>query len=138
MGVQEVPLKSVRIGDTLRYTAVYNPENLVENYQQVSNELIQRGFTQSRCTNSFGSGGAYQGINTNWIDSKGHEFEIQLHTPESFRIKSANHLIYEDWRRLPESSPEAIAMYQSMVDAWKVDSYIVPENYFAIASFGEP
>lgn len=138
MQEQKVPLKSVRIGDSLRYTAVYNPENLVENYQQVSNELIQKGFTQSRCTNSFGSSGAYQGINTNWIDSKGHEFEIQFHTPESFRIKSANHLIYKNWRRLPDSSPEAIAMSQAMIDAWKVESYVVPNNYSAIASFDYP
>lgn len=39
---------------------------------------------------------SYKGINTSWQDQDTGQFvEVQFHTPESFRVKSDNHALYE-------------------------------------------
>lgn len=60
-------------------------------------------------TNSWGGAG-YQGINSHWMDSSGHVFEVQFHTPESFAAKQMTHPMYDEIRAPATSSDRVIEL----------------------------
>jgi hypothetical protein len=48
----------------------------------------------------------YKGINTRWRTPEGQLFEVQLHTPDSFRAKQLTHGAYERIRAPTTSDQE--------------------------------
>lgn len=88
---------SNKVTDILRYTNVSEPSKLSNDYFKIVEGLKNKGYNVIEVTNSFGTPG-YKGINTLVKSPDGYIFELQYHTPESFRIKELNHKLYEEFR----------------------------------------
>lgn len=100
-----------QIRDTLRYTIVYDSENISTNANRVMTSLEENGYEKVRVKNTFGPDQQYHGINTNFRSPDGQVFELQFHTPESFNVKqNMTHGLYEELRILPEDSPKRIEL----------------------------
>lgn len=90
-----------RITDVNRYTMIYEPDDLVDGSQKTFAALKEAGYQRydNKVRNYFKSNGPYRGYNTVWENPEtGSVFELQFHTPASYKIKSVNHLEYETVR----------------------------------------
>jgi len=85
--------------DTLRYTYLYKPDDLTNNYFKANSALVQKGYKCLRVKNTLKDTGVmYRGINTIY-EKDGYKFELQFHTQESFDYKNGEgHKLYEIWR----------------------------------------
>jgi hypothetical protein len=100
------------IRDSIRYTVETPDVTFADASSVVIDRMIAEGFESLKFKNSFGDEG-YQGINTTWRDpASGHAFEVQFHTPESFRAKSVTHDLYKVIRR-PNTSPATVSELQA-------------------------
>ena len=115
------------INDAVRYTIVYKPENLVSSAQTVKLNLTERGYKTLLEKNFFGSGGMYEGYHVIFRDEiTSQTFELQFHTPESFRIKTENHKMYELWR-VSDNEQEKSGLWRKMSENWI--GFARPDNY---------
>ena len=103
--------------DTIRYTYMGEPEKLVDNFETVSRELRDQGYTLIDINNTWlDEKNPYNGLNTTFAASNGQRFEIQFHTPESLRIKEEMHKLYEE-QRLETTPPQRkVELMQQMAD----------------------
>lgn len=103
--------------DTIRYTYMGEPEKLVDNFETVSRELRDQGYTLIDINNTWlDEKNPYNGLNTTFAAPNGQKFEIQFHTPESLRIKEEMHKLYEE-QRLETTPPQRkVELMQQMAD----------------------
>ena len=103
--------------DTIRYTYMGEPEKLVDNFETVSRELKDQGYTLIDINNTWlDKKNPYNGLNTTFETPNGQKFEIQFHTPESLRIKEEMHKLYEE-QRLETTPPQRkVELMQQMAD----------------------
>ena len=95
---------SINNNDALRYTMTFSPENYVEGYQATVKSLEKQGYKLTQSDNYWMTKGTekdtgYRGINVTFIAPNGQKFELQFHTPESFKFKNDNHYLYEEARK---------------------------------------
>ena len=110
------PMDIHEVSDILRYTQTFPPETLTQGvndslalYEQKGYEVVQVKNTWSDTSNP------YNGINVKLISPSHQKLEVQFHTPESYEIKNGPmHKLYEEWRKLPEDSDEAIVLQNQM------------------------
>lgn len=105
------------VKDILRYTYMA-PANELTGRTLKSIELYQKaGYNTIEITNHWlNRKNPYNGINTILRAPGGQAFELQYHTPESYRIKASMHKDYEKWRALDAASQEAIALRKKMFE----------------------
>lgn len=103
--------------DTIRYTYMGEPEKLVDNFETVSRELKDQGYTLIDINNTWlDKKNPYNGLNTTFETPNGQKFEIQFHTPESLRVKEEMHKLYEE-QRLETTPPQRkVELMQQMAD----------------------
>lgn len=103
--------------DTIRYTYMGEPEKLVDNFETVSRELRDQGYTLIDINNTWlDEKNPYNGLNTTFETPNGQKFEIQFHTPESLRVKEEMHKLYEE-QRLETTPPQRkVELMQQMAD----------------------
>ena len=103
--------------DTIRYTYMGEPEKLVDNFETVSRELKDQGYTLIDINNTWiDKKNPYNGLNTTFETPTGQKFEIQFHTPESLRVKEEMHKLYEE-QRLETTPPQRkVELMQQMAD----------------------
>ena len=103
--------------DTIRYTYMGEPEKLVDNFETVSRELRDQGYTLIDINNTWlDKKNPYNGLNTTFAAPNGQKFEIQFHTPESLRVKEEMHKLYEE-QRLETTPPQRkVELMQQMAD----------------------
>lgn len=95
-----------RMYDTVRYTALSEVDEFTKNYQSAVYNLKKAGYNISRVKNSLPDTSApYRGVNVIVTTPDGFNFELQFHTPESFKVKNKTHQLYEEWRKTT-TSPE--------------------------------
>ncbi|MFF4532466.1 hypothetical protein ACFY1P_24760 [Streptomyces sp. NPDC001407] len=83
------------VDDLNRYTLTFDTDNYVQGTQRTYAELRERGFEPVSEQNTW-EDPVYKGVNTAWEHPGTKEkFELQFHTPESFKAKSENHELYE-------------------------------------------
>ena len=83
------------IHDGIRYTFVFDTSDYVAGVSKAGDKLIEEGYQLRLLRPSWGDPD-YKGINSRWRDAEhGVDFEVQLHTPESWEAKQATHDIYE-------------------------------------------
>ncbi|WKK20909.1 hypothetical protein QZH56_18595 [Streptomyces olivoreticuli] len=83
------------VDDLNRYTLTFETDNYVQGTKQTYAELRARGFEPVAEQNTW-EDPVYKGVNTAWERPESKEkFELQFHTPESFKAKSDNHELYE-------------------------------------------
>ncbi|MFI9028575.1 hypothetical protein [Streptomyces sp. NPDC053560] len=81
--------------DLNRYTLLFEAESYTHGVQQAFQELRARGFDEIKVQNTW-TDPVYKGINSAWEHQEtGQRIELQLHTPDSFDVKMANHKLYE-------------------------------------------
>ncbi len=90
--------------DTLRYTMTFSPDKYTEGYNATVKSLENQGYQLKQSDNYWLSKGTkddtgYRGINATFIAPNGQKFELQFHTPESFKFKNDNHYLYEEARQ---------------------------------------
>jgi hypothetical protein len=91
--------------DTVRYSVVIKDADYVHGVSTIASALERLGFHPARPHNTW-HGPRYRGINSVWLDPRtGAAFEMQFHTPASYRITKQTHSLYEEYR-LPGTSPE--------------------------------
>lgn len=100
--------KIQRIDDIIRYTAVYDIDDLSKCTLENLEEMKKRGYKLIKLKNTWiDKKSSYKGIKAALNDSKGQKFEIQFHTEESFNLKENElHKLYEKSRLLPDDSQE--------------------------------
>jgi len=92
------------ITDAVRYTAVFSASRYRTGVQATRARLESSGARVVKARNYWKeSGGGYRGVNTVFQDPSGARFELQFHTPQSFRTKMSNHEIYQVARTLPNT-----------------------------------
>lgn len=103
-----------KIADALRYTAVFNPDTMVEDSQKLFDHLQSQGHTVSSVENTFHHGQVYSGVNANMVAPNGVPYELQIHTPQSIAIKNKIHHDYEIVRDPNASLAERKLAYNRM------------------------
>lgn len=129
---QNIPLEQAanEITDRVRYTMTFEADELVAKTADMFGGFEEQGYVLdvAHSTNYFGSGGAYEGLNTVWRNGAGDVFEFQVHTPVSLRIKQVNHLLYELWR-VTTDPVEKGKLWNSMIASWDVPEYLRPAGF---------
>ena len=95
------------IKDILRYTLSAGPHELSDKTLIAIAELGRKGYNTNEVKNTWlNPMNPYKGVNTIVTSPNGQKFEVQYHTPESFRVKDGEmHKLYEQWRVLPTGDP---------------------------------
>lgn len=107
-----------KIADALRYTMIAPENNYGKATQDTIDSFRRQGYTVE-VENTWKPGSTYKGINTN-LSRDGLTFELQFHTEESMRVKTAQHGLYEierDPTKTPEERAAATAQMRANSDA---------------------
>ena len=120
------------IADALRFTAIFQSSRYAKSTQNVLWALEDAGHRILAEENSWLPGDTYSGLNYVICDSQGGFYELQFHTPDSFKIKNErNHDRYEEFRD-PTTPPERKAeLGRLMSSEW--DQISIPPG---ITGFG--
>lgn len=115
------------VNDVLRYTQIYDSENLGSGAKNTMASLEEAGYEKMKVSNTFQEGNAYMGINTVFKTPEGTPFELQFHTPESFNIKqNINHALYEQARVLSPDDPMVQQINDQMIQ--NSSTIKIPDN----------
>jgi hypothetical protein len=111
---------TVRINDSVRYTAVFNERDYNMGVAGVQQRLADAGWTKydEQFKNYWQPGQPYAGYNCVFANKAGFRFELQFHTPKSLATKGKSHKIYERARTLPKGSGRT-ALVQQMTQLWQ-------------------
>lgn len=108
------------IRDAIRYTAVSDTKNFVDNYSNIKKSLEDLGYSETRCKNFFEKykrGEAmHKAVQCTYRTSKGYEFELQFQTPASQAAKELKVPIYEERRKSGISKERALELEARMRD----------------------
>lgn len=112
---------AAKIGDLMRYTINFPEKDYTRSLEATVKKLVAEGY-EVRVKNFWKPGDPYQGVNM-MLTKNGVKQELQIHTPESFRVKQfVTHKDYEAFRaRNPDGSwkhsrEERLAMFIRMRD----------------------
>jgi hypothetical protein len=86
-----------RINDGVRYTFIFEEEQYSSGVTDVCTALSTAGFESYERKNAWiDDTKPYQGVNSTWMDHRSTQlFEVQIHTPASWRAKQESHPAYE-------------------------------------------
>lgn len=104
--------------DIIRYTGIYDIENLTSCTINNLEVLKQKGYKTIKIKNTWIYDTiTYKGINIIIENPKGQIFELQVHTEESFNLKENEiHRLYEKTRKLDIDSEELIEINKEMIN----------------------
>ena len=105
--------------DALRYTMLFKPKEYMGKTKETLDALEAAGHKVVEKSNMWSPGNTYKGVNVKMQTPDGLFWELQFHTPDSYRTKDRNHLMYEV-SRSPEATKqdEAEAEWR-MHDSWR-------------------
>jgi len=94
---------AAKIGDCVRYTMMTDNGKMVDNAKKVIDEFKKRGYKIRKVENKFfpdkeGDNVNYKGIHIDAISPDGQNFEFQIHSNETMKLKEANHPLYSKWK----------------------------------------
>jgi hypothetical protein len=114
------------VSDALRYTVVLSLDTYTAGVQAAVARLEKQGIQAIKLKNYWGGSDGYFGINDVFgipspLSSTGIlKFEVQFHTPESFRHKMAVHTQYEEFRLTLDPVRKLFLYEDSIVKAKRV------------------
>jgi len=88
--------------DVIRYTYQSNALSVVDSYNNVSKHFTDMGYKTVKVKNTWlNKRSAYKGVNCVFETPEGQRFEVQFHTPESYKLKDSKemHGLYEEHRK---------------------------------------
>ena len=103
-------------GDTLRYTFVLPERRYAAGVRQVAEQLDRADVALTGLRNTW-SGGRYRAVNSTWTQvPSGLRFELQFHTPATWRATVLTHPWYATFR-LPDTPMQIKAILESRIAA---------------------
>ena len=117
------------ISDVLRYTFEIKDEpagHYVSSIRKILAALNKKGYTAKKVKNYWPKGDNYSGVNMILMDTHNFEWELQVHTPESFAEAKRSHDEYEKLRALDTSLAEKQALFDKMAAPW--ETITVPKD----------
>jgi hypothetical protein len=117
------------VNDVLRYTIEVNdrpPGRHAEAIRTTFARLEAAGHIVARVKNYWPRGDNYSGVNTVMVAPDGLQWELQFHTPESFRLKMRDHHLYEEMREVATPAARKRQIYVQMTTPW--DSVPIPQH----------
>jgi hypothetical protein len=126
---------AAKINDGVRYTFIFQDKNYSSGVLELCSMLKSVGFELYERKNSWADESkAYQGINSSWmVPEWGQRFEVQMHTPASWKAKQESHPAYEI-AEAPSSSPEDRAA--ALVEQDRIFSQVpIPSDIRDILSY---
>jgi hypothetical protein len=129
------------IGDVLRYTMTFEADELAGGTASAVRNLKDQGYRVLSRRDDWGAGSTYYGSRLTLESPTGVRFELQFHTPESWRLKDLNHVNYEI-RRAADATPlEDWAYGARMRQVYDDNRFAIPpgvDDLGAITSRGVP
>ena len=124
-----------RISDGVRYTLTYTEEQYSSGVMEVCDSLADAGFEMYERKNVWvDESKAYKGVNSSWMDHESKQlFEVQIHTPTSWRAKQEGHLAYEIIQASSSTPEERAAAGQLQKRIF--DSVPIPSGVSDIPSY---
>jgi hypothetical protein len=105
--------------DMLRYTATFDANNYTSGRDRLVAAMERQGYSLLLDKN-YWRGESYKGENLVFTHPSGFNFEMQIHTPDSYRIKEVvNHKLYEEARRPGTSRERFDELDARMRDNWR-------------------
>lgn len=108
------------IRDAIRYTAVSDTKNFVNNYSSIKKSLEDKGYSETRCKNFFEKYKRgevmHKAVQCTYKNKDGYEFELQFQTPASQAAKELKIPIYEERRKAGISEKRALELEARMRD----------------------
>ncbi|MEU7768502.1 hypothetical protein AB0B25_25790 [Nocardia sp. NPDC049190] len=96
--------------DLLRYTARIPSGRYTSGVNDIVSGLKSKNYRLIRWKNTWASSG-FKGVRSYWVDHRtGQRFEVQMHTPESYKAAVKEHHIYEQRRRLRDQPATVAAL----------------------------
>ena len=118
----KVSVASLKISDTLRYTLEISDEpkgHYVKVIQLVFKTLETEGHQVVKVKNYWPKGDNYSGVNAVLSTSKGFEWELQFHTPASYREAKQSHEMYEKLRAAETPLADRQSLFTEMAKPWE-------------------
>jgi hypothetical protein len=112
---------TVVLDDALRYTLEIDDSPPGHHAAVIRSALTRLERARHRVRevkNYWPRGDNYSGVNSVLIAPGGLPWELQFHTPESFRIKSRDHALYEELRADGTTPARKREIYAEMAAAW--------------------
>ena len=112
----------VRINDALRYTIEVDDEPAGRHVQAIRSafaRLEALGHRVVRVKNYWPRGDNYSGVNSVLIAPDGLEWELQVHTADSFRIKMRDYRLYEELREVATPPARKRQLYLELAAPWE-------------------
>ena len=125
----ELTTDRVRITDALRYTLLIedDPRGLyLRTVREVVEEFEADGHEVVEMKNYWPRGDDYSGINSVFRAPNGLHWELQFHTPGSYRTAKGNRNPYERMRLTTTPPDEQRRLYEQMVSTW--EGVAIPEG----------
>jgi hypothetical protein len=119
----------VRINDALRYTIEVGdapPGHHADSIRVTFAALEAAGHRVVRVKNYWPRGDNYSGVNSVLAAPDGLEWELQFHTPESFRIKTRDTYLYDELREVSTAPGRKRQLYFELAAPW--DSVPIPAH----------
>ena len=108
------------VKDTVRYTAVSENHDFVNNYESIKRSLTNKGYEEVRCKNFFEKYRQgqvqHKAVQCTYRDTNGFEFELQFQTPESQAAKELKIPLYEERRKKGVTQTRAVQLELEMRD----------------------
>lgn len=121
----EIDKEMAKIFDALRYTITISPKKYKDfAYDTLPQALQKKQMARVNHWDAWADADTYKGINQAYTFSSGYPpvkvpFEVQIHTDASFKMKSANHEMYEEARSSGVSGERRAELNKVMTDRWK-------------------
>jgi YD repeat-containing protein len=107
----------IPVNDALRYTMSFDEASFTAGTKAAMSAMQEQGYQLTVLRNTFKDGQPYKGINTTYLTPEGEMFELQFHTPTSFKMKDViNHPLYEQQRVLPRTDPAWTDLRNQMIE----------------------
>jgi hypothetical protein len=75
------------IKDSIQYTVTHANDKIVETAEALHKALTDKGHSVAATRNSWSNNSPYRGIHSSMISPEGNYYEIQFHTPASYKAK---------------------------------------------------
>lgn len=122
------------MGDLVRYTQVGKHNDLGKNTIKTVRALKDNGYKVTKLENKYlDPKSSYKGIHIDGMSPSGQKFELQIHSPESMKVKEKIHSIYEKSRNLKLNSPERLELEKEM--KYISDTLPMPEEIKSVKNF---
>lgn len=80
----------------LQYNITTGAGRYTETANRILDQITGAGFKLAGARNYWEPAKGYRGFNTRWSDADGFEFEVQIHTHESYQAMKRNRAIYQE------------------------------------------